>query len=378
MQVFSDECEYLLHLVRCAIHDLQPQELPEGLLFGRVYECGVYHHVANIAFYSVERLTNKPEVELYRKWEDCRNMAVVRHINQIYAAQEIREGFLAAGIRWIEVQGTRIKPLYPQPEWRTMSDIDFIIDRENLPEAAEILKMLGYICKDSHGVEVDGFRSPNINVEIHTEYFPEASQYYSTMRPPFASVEETGAYDANEFYLYNILHIAKHYFLNGCGIRRVLDAYYLNKNYSQIIDGSYIKSILERANAADFAAELAELANTWFGMEEQDFPKTKMARFFIQSGLHGTRANELKNHLAKTFDSTVRFAKLKYFLRRVLGTPKNLRKDYPVLERYIFLYPFCWLYRTFRALKPQKLKRLRKEVEAVMNTKTTDESKPQT
>ena len=113
-------------------------------------------------------------------------------------------------------------------------------------------------------------------------------------------------------------------------------------------------------------------------MEEQDFPKTKMARFFIQSGLHGTRANELKNHLAKTFDSTVRFAKLKYFLRRVLGTPKNLRKDYPVLERYIFLYPFCWLHRTFRALKPQKLKRLRKEVEAVMNTKTTDESKPQT
>ena len=32
------------------------------------------------------------------------------------------------------------------------------------------------------------------------------------------------------FYAYNILHIAKHYHYGGCGIRRVLDVYYLYRH----------------------------------------------------------------------------------------------------------------------------------------------------
>ena len=56
MRKFQDEFDYLIHLVRCAVHGEAPQELPEGFDFQRVYECGEYHHIANIAFYSVEKL----------------------------------------------------------------------------------------------------------------------------------------------------------------------------------------------------------------------------------------------------------------------------------------------------------------------------------
>ena len=50
MRKFQDEFDYLIHLVRCAVHGEAPQELPEGFDFQRVYECGEYHHIANIAF----------------------------------------------------------------------------------------------------------------------------------------------------------------------------------------------------------------------------------------------------------------------------------------------------------------------------------------
>ena len=73
-------------------------------------------------------------------------------------------------IRSLEVQGTKIKPLYPQADWRTMSDIDFIIDPKNLLKAAEILKELGYQCEGKYGVEVDAHRRPNINIEVHTHH----------------------------------------------------------------------------------------------------------------------------------------------------------------------------------------------------------------
>ncbi len=367
---FLDECDYLIHLVRCAIRNEQPQELPEAFLFERVYECGVYHHVANIAFYSVEKLAKQPEQPLYAKWEACRNRAIIRDINQSYAAEEIRNALQADGIRALEVQGTKIKPLYPQPEWRTMSDIDFIIDFDNLPRARAVLESLGYECRDSRGVEVDAFRPPNINIEMHTAYFPEVVDFHNIMRPPFASVEETGEYDISEFYIYNMLHIAKHYGTGGCGIRRVLDVYYLNKNHGQKIDREYVRSVLERAKVADLVEELAAIAKRWFGEEQPDTGRSDVERYIVQSGLHGNRLNELDNRLKRTFDGTVRFAKIKYLLRRFFGTKEKLYKAYPVLERHKILYPFCWLHRAFRALHPRKMKRLTREVKKVMDTKS--------
>lgn len=219
-------------------------------------------------------------------------------------------------------------------------------------------------------MEVDAFRPPNINIEMHTEYFPEGVDYHSIMRPPFASAEETGEYDINEFYLYNMLHIAKHYFVGGCGIRRVLDVYYLNRNYGEVIDKQYVKSILETAKAADLAAELAALANRWFGGAEQDGIRSDIESYIIGSGLHGTAPNALINHVKRTYNSNTRFAKLKYFLRRIIGTKEIMYTSYPILERHKILYPICWLHRAFRALQPKTMKRLRKEVKTVMDTKS--------
>ena len=351
-----DEWEYLIHLIRCAIHDKPAQELPEGLDFGKVFQCAAFHHVANIAFYSVEKLENKPQEALYAKWKDRRDKAVVRSITQNFAAQEIRSAFQAEGIRWLEVQGTKIKPLYPRAEWRTMSDIDFIVDFENLTKAGQVLEQLGYQWKMAHeGTEVAAHRPPNINIELHSSYFPANSDYHGLLKP-FDSTDET-------FYAYNILHIAKHYYYGGCGIRRVLDAYYLNRHYGQ----ETAQDLLGRANATEFATELGALAESWFG-EEDTFPQTEMAQYILYSGLHGHGINEVAN-LVKKDMQIGRFSKLKYLFGRIFCGKEVLRLNYPILERYWILYPVCWIHRVLRAMSSKRRKRIRYEVEAVKNTK---------
>lgn len=375
MRVFLDECDYLIHLIRCAIHNQQPRELPESLDFEMVYLCGVHHQVANIAFYSVAKLVNKPEQSLYHKWQSCRDKAVTRHVNQTYARNEIVSEFERAELRYLEVQGTKIKPLYPQPEWRTMSDIDFIIDFDNLLKGQDILQSLGYECKVINGVEVNGFRAPNIHVEIHTEYFPRNAEYHTTMRPPFSSVEETGEYDPNEFYIYNMLHIAKHYFSSGCGIRRILDAYYLNLNYGEVIDKDYVQSVLEKTNAGGFLNELGTLADRWFGREDRPGNRSDMERYILGSGLHGTRANTLNNRMRSAREKHGRFYRMKHIFSRTLGTPEGLRKRYPVLNRWKILYPFCWLHRLFCGLLPSRRKRFRKEMQALTRTGKDDHTR---
>lgn len=360
---FLDECDYLIHLVRCAVHNQQPQELPHGFDFERVYQFGVHHQVANIAFYSVEKLETKPSDGLYAQWEAHRNRAVIRHINQNYAAQEVRDGLRATDVRFLEVQGTIIKQLYPHPEYRTMSDIDFIVDLENLPKAAAVLQQLGYQCEELGGVEVSGFRAPNIHMELHTDYFPKDSAYHSVMGAPFAS---TGV---EELYIYNMLHIAKHYFWKGCGIRRVLDAYYLNQHYANMLDRKYVQSVFEAADVLDFTAELSALANRWFGQEQCAPQRSDMAVYILNSGIHGTARNRVENRLKILNKDEGRFYKLKYMGRRIFGDKQMMYATYPVLKRCIFLYPFCWLHRAFRALRPRNIKLLKNEAKAVLQEK---------
>lgn len=315
--------------------------------------------MANIAFYSVEKLENKPQGELYAKWEACRNRAVILDVNQQFAAGEIRTALQEAQIPFLEVQGTKIKPLYPQPNYRTMSDIDFIIDLDRLTGAREVLERLGYRCEEMAGVEIKAFRAPNIHVELHTDYFPADCSYAGILGKP--------ADDVNRFYCYNILHIAKHYFWKGCGIRRVLDAYYLNRNYGSVLNREYVRDVFERAGAVDFVTELSDLAERWFSKGVYG-RRGEMECFILNSGTHGTARyrveNRLKNHGG-------RFRKLRYFWRRIRGDRKMLYMAYPVLKRHKILYPFCWLHRAFRALRPQSMKRLKKEAKAVMNTKSS-------
>ena len=365
MVKFRDECDYLIHLVRTALHNQQPQELPHGFDFERVYQFGRHHQVENIAFYSVEKLTQKPQGELYAKWEACRNRAMILDINQHYAAQEIRTGLQEAEVPALELQGTKIKPLYPQPDYRTMSDIDFIVASQNLQKAREVLEQLGYQCEEKGGVEVDAFRMPNIHVELHTAYFPDDCEYVHVMGKPFAAAEDT-----NLLYVYNILHIAKHYFWKGCGIRRVLDAYYLNRAYGEILDSDYVDGMFQAADVQEFAAQLSDLANRWFGETDTIEDRTDMEIYLLNSGLHGTARNRVENRLKIMNGDKGRFYKLRYFSWRILGDKQMLYATYPVLKRWKILYPFCWIHRAFRALRPGNIKLLKNEAKAVLREKS--------
>lgn len=364
--MFLDEYAYLVHLIKCAVQNQQPQEIPDQLSFEKVYEYGVLHEVSNIAFYSIEKLVKKPAIELYGQWQECCDMAVIRDINQEYAREEILCGFREANIRSLEIQGSTIKKLYPRSEYRTMSDVDFIVDLENLVKAKEVLHNLCYECADVDGVEVDGFRPPNIHIEIHTEYFPENSDYHNVMRPPFASVEATGEYDFNDFYIYNMLHIAKHYFNKGCGIRRVLDVYYLNLAYGKRIDKEYVQSVFEAANVVDFVTRISMLSDYWFGDGEYSKKTAGMEKYILNSGIHGNEQNVLNNHLRDLYGDGVFLYKLKYCLSRLLAGNDTMFVHYPFLERWKVLYPLCWVHRAIRAMCSADKHRIFGEVKTVM------------
>ena len=195
MNIFKNEYEYLVHLVRCALQEIQPTELPKGLSFDRVYEYGKAHEVANIAFVSVQRLNKKPNDDLYTQWKKSYAFSIQRHANQMSARKEIVRALNETGVRHVEIQGTVMKTLYPYPEWRMMSDIDFIIDKENLEKAESIMKSLGYETNNPNGVEIDAYGKNGIAIELHSDFLIQ-NQFVTEPYPMFS-----------HFRLKSVIHI---------------------------------------------------------------------------------------------------------------------------------------------------------------------------
>lgn len=365
---FLNECEYLIHLISATLSGETPKELPERFSFEKVYKIALGHDVANISFYSVEKLVNKPDEWLYKKWQERKNLAITRDINQVFAREEIINAFRENGIESLEIQGTEMKKLYPRPEYRTMSDIDFLVREGCLEKGKAVLEKLGYECSLTKDIEVSGFREPNIHVELHVNYFHPASDYFGILPQPF-TLDERGK--VNVFYAYNILHVAKHYFHSGCGVRRILDVYLLNKEYESKIDKEYVYSFFEKAKIVDFVKEMSLLSNYWFSDGEKYEGYEKTARFLFMSGVHGKGQTGVENSIKRAYGENTRFAKIRYFFGRLFLPVDVMKSRYSCLNKCVLLYPFCCIHRIgTRIFNSKRRKRDLKEAKMIFKSKT--------
>lgn len=354
-----NEFDYLIHLLKCALGSDKPNEKPDGVSFENVFECALKHDVANLAFYSVEKLENKPDRELYDRWKQVRDLAVMRDINQQFAHDELVAELKNEGVRSLEIQGTLVKKYYPQSDMRTMSDIDFVIDRENLGKAEEILKKLGYEC-DCHPYEVDAKRNPNINIEFHSKVFdshPFIGCYENTFENAESADGFSYVYNINDFYVYNMFHLLKHYcFESGCGIRRFCDIYVLNKALGDKHDREYIKTMYDKFGVTVEALSVENLAQALFGNGEMTEELSAMTDEIMTSAVHGTRTITVKNAMKKMTKNGKKHQKIRYFFSRVFLNYDKMVYQYPSLEGKKALLPIYYVRRVFRIAFKERYK----------------------
>ncbi|MBE6788549.1 MAG: hypothetical protein E7539_02685 [Ruminococcaceae bacterium] len=356
MADFKNEYEYLIHLVKCAINNIQPQEKPENLSFEKVFEYGKIHEVGNIAFVSLQRLENKPDEEVFKKWKTFYAFSLSRHANQLEVRKEILATFKKIGVRSLEAQGTVVKAFYPQPEWRMMTDIDFIIDRQNLEKVNQVMQNLGYKTKcsvNSNNVlfEVDVFGKYNTLIEIHSEFFERQNQEsYGTITNPFETAEPTGEglcyrLPDTEFYLFSLLHCIKHYLGKGAGIRRILDAYILKKQLYKKVDTEYVNSVLEKAGYLKTAEQIYALADKWFSSGEVCADLSAAEQLVFAAGNHGTGQIELSHEFEKSGKGNKLVFKLKKFFSRIFISKAEIYSAYPFCRKHRYPLFLCWIHR---------------------------------
>lgn len=342
--MFNNEYEYLVHLIRCAINDLQPTNPAENISLEKVFDAAKKHEVANISFVAVEKIQDKISAELYKKWKTQYIFSMQRDINQEDARNVIVSELNKNNIRSIELQGTVIKKLYPYTFWRNMSDIDFVVDKQNLSKAEEVLRELGYTTKAYGDHDVSAYANPKIAVEIHTDFFAPDAEFYGKMINPFNKAvlsEDKASYisDEKDIFLYNILHCIKHLRGKGAGIRRILDIYYLNNLLLKNMDKQSVFEFLASLDCKRDYDNLSAIADEWFSINGKPCGLYDVKRAIYVSGTHGS----IETVMLRERD--IKFVKLRKIWLLIFPKKAAIYSGYGFCAKHKLPILLCWIYR---------------------------------
>lgn len=352
----TELADYLAELIHAQFENRTPEKIPEGLTMEELSRAAVENHMEYLIFGGLLRTENLPP-----EWKEPLKKRVMsgifRTMTQVQELQEMENRFEAAGIVNQPMKGARMKFIYPSPQMREMSDIDVLIGQEDRKKAGEVLSRMGYVLSQDikhHEIYV---KKPFMVVEAHRAMYDRTVdenqyQYFSDFSRAVLREGCLYTYDFNreDFYVYLIAHMAKHFYTMGCGIRNLLDIYVYQEKYKGEMNLKYAKQELKKLGLLSFAEHMEKLAYVWMEKEEAGQFECQLFDYMLNSGIYGKDENGIWNKFAekKCRDREVTRFRLKmwYFFPPV----SYMAEYYPWLEERAFLLPAAWCIRFFRGL----------------------------
>ncbi len=360
---YRKNAAYLLELLAAAINNTQPPEPGSDVDFETVYAIAKSHDVLNTSCYAIDRLKKKPEAKLLKEWEFKRNQCVHRTMIQQAEFDAICKAFEENKIEYMPVKGFQISNLYPQPDYRFMSDLDILVRKEQLKKADDVMLTLGYEADKLGFMYDDSFiKAPFMHVELHHELFPLSSPFHTYFEDVFErshNRSQLRKMSREDNYIYIMTHMYKHYHESGTGIRSVADVYLMNKRYLDTMDTEYLRKEFKTLKIDRFVRLMSDIAVKWFA--NYDFDRFSEEELYILlSGIYGTPENRVLNRKSD-------IGSKHFFLKRIFP-PANLMKDiFGPVRKFPVLLPVFYVYRIFRLILPSRRNRIRHELSVLQH-----------
>ena len=354
----TDTQKIFINMLHAYIHD-RPMTLIEGSDFEGLFKLADMHSV--IGIYAAMNRKNKFPMsqEMAKKLDSYMLATVSQSVMWDTLYKEVSEKLANKGIINIVVKGPVIKKFYPDPDLRTMGDIDLVVHKNDIPLACKTMLEIGFR-ECTNTVDEFKFVRNNMTVEIHedltSEDFGTGVDYKKEMQYIFSCTKKTDSYVrelTDDCHLvYQILHIAHHLFSAGCGIRQILDVALTIKHCD--ID---IKSVLEKFDVfrlTELAHMIFYLCDKWFEVNVEDYEIDQelynyVADHILSGGVFGFAAGREKNQSVR---DSMRHSRIKFFL--VNAFPNiNIMRSYVIWFRNkpSILLPIAWVYRWITSYK---------------------------
>lgn len=314
--------------------------------WGELYVEAEKQSLLGVCYSGIEHLPKEqmPSKNLKLQWFG--QAEYIRGCNKLVAkrAADVTRLYAEEGIRSVILKGQGVAMLYPYPELRTPGDIDIWVDCQR-NDAITFLKNKGFKIGSIfiHHIDVKIFE--DVTVEVHTNpsytYSPIRWKKYKKWfkdqgKPQFQLYDKSVgfAYPALGFNIvYSLLHIFRHVFHEGIGLRQLLDYYYILIHSDDSTRREAMRTI-EWFGLRRFAAAIMFVEQDVFALEDRFLlckPDAEAGRFLLddilQNGNFGqynklTRDAHNSSFISLYLHNVGNLMKmLKYYPSEVLWSP---------------------------------------------------------
>ena len=351
----------VLYLLACAANgEKADKNRIEAMDLDALYTlCKEHKITALISSVLAEHIKTDPEQ--YAKWQQEQMKALYRDLNFAAERAKILAYLEKTGIWHMPLKGIVLKDYYPKPELREFADNDILFDEKFAEQVEQYMLGEGYQRKQSDSGHVMEYeKEPCFNFEMHRSLYhsnnPAFYNYYKDVKNRLLKDDKNqyGYHFSDEdFYVFMVSHIYRHYRDNGVGIRNLLDIYIYNKALADGLNYVYIEAELDKMESAAFEKQMRQLAQTAFGsdMPAFDAQQEQVLQYYFASGAFGSLKTMMSNKMKKTIGQTDFSAKgrRKYWFKRLFDL-ETYKHDYPRAYKTGIAIPFLIFYRCLRGL----------------------------
>ena len=353
----------ILSILRAFLNDQIKNVIPVDLNWDKINRIAEINSITGIVGYVLQQSSSQgipPEIR--KKYEEDFLSTITITTMRDEDMKALIDLLNENGIDHLLFKGYIVKDLYTAPELRTYGDIDFAIRREDRKKCNALMCENGYRLLDDWE-PVYSYEKNNENYEIHTELLDSNLNnnydYQAYFRDFWKHTEcaNQRSYTLNPEYhlLYLLMHIAKHVYGSGAGIRMYLDIAFYLRAYRDQFDWRHFQQEVHTLKLDRFVNTVFTAVEKWFEIESPIPLKAvdeelmdEFLTFTINGGVFGYegKAAELSQVRRNSKDGTVKRGGT--LLKRAFPSADTIKSRYTYLDGKPWLLPVAWIHRFFK------------------------------
>ena len=336
--------------------------------FEELLQLAINHNVASLVYYGLNRTNTinimpKDVVNKLKRETVVTSLSQNMHINNI---ENVLKEFRSENIDVVVLKGLVIRAFYPRPEFRTMSDADIVVKKENLESAINVLEKLGYLENGRSDVDIC-FVNNNSRIELHWNLisknkFNGGAEFEEEFWNRVVEVEvgDSKALSLNyeDLAVHLVVHLFKHLAYKGCGIRYFSDLVVLFENKEKEINWESFMEKIRKYNLEKSTRIILYICKKYLGMNinyQLDI-EDEINEQYLEWLLNDIRTNgvfgksNISEELARSlsFYSDNELSPIRKYISVFLPPVEKVRANYKYAEKFKILIPFAYIHRILK------------------------------
>lgn len=268
-----------------------------------------------------------------------------------YEIENLLKCFDKEQIYNLPMKGYFLKNDYPNPFDRSIADYDILFDINDIDSIKNIFKQNGYKFKKNDDQQYHFVKAPFMYIEMHRSLLKKDNINYSLLENQLEKAKVRDGYSYSkemtleDYYIYMLLHSAKHFSQGGIGIRMIADEYAFYKKYSDQLNQKYLSEQFEKLGITLFEKKLRDISLKWFskGSEVKDFDDVE--EYILLSMTLGRLDVAVMSEMERRRVNTETGRKKSGFVNFISSLFPNktyMANKYSFVEKMPILLPYSW------------------------------------